>query len=58
MKMSQFFIVAETVLPRGEQKWVRDIILPGPLFGEVSLRSKFRFFIMISLLANYKMNNL
>lgn len=64
MKFSSFFSAAavEAASPMGEQKWVRDIIwMPGPLFDEVlkvSLRSKLRFSNMISLLANYIMNNL
>ena len=57
-----FEAVVETASPMGEQNWVRDIIwMPGPLFDEVlkvSLRSKTRFSNMISLLANYIMNNL
>lgn len=62
MFFSHFLAAVKTVLPMGEQKWVRDIIwMPGPLFDEVlkvSLRSKLRFSNMISPQANYIMNNL
>lgn len=61
MKISHLLAAADMVSPMGEQNWVRDIILPCPLFGEVlkvSPRSKLRFSNVISLLANYKMNNM
>lgn len=47
IKLEILLVSAETVLPMGDQKWVKDIIwMPGPLFDEVlkvSLRSKLRF---------------